>query len=192
MNPIDDYLLDVRRHLFGMDTHTKNDIIEELKSHILDAAKEYDGDVEKAISTMSSAREVAKMYKEVYGYGAGFRALFILLGGVISIPSAPILLPGSTAIEGPIWISIFFFALVAFYLIWISIVAGRAVGLYSGISACLARFVVLGAILMTSPEAVIGSPLGILSFILSSLFLVAIGYLPGQAKARWKVGSPIL
>jgi hypothetical protein len=193
MSPIDTYLANVKKHLIGMDSGVKNDILEELRAHVSDVASESEVGVGEVISKMTSPKEVGKTYRDLYGYGFAFKALFVTIAVLICVPSLPIFLPSFEAIEGPIWFSVLFFAVATVYLIWVSVVAGKRVGLYSGIAACVTRFVVLGLMLALYSEAAMGGLVGILSFVFSSLFLVGIGYIPGEAKKRWeRKKSPVI
>ncbi|MFQ5885226.1 MAG: hypothetical protein ACE5IO_09025, partial [Thermoplasmata archaeon] len=167
--------------MMGMDPNVRKDILEELKTHILDMVSELRISYDEAIHRMSPPRETAKTYKDLYGYGFGLKALFVAIAVLISIPSLPIFLPSSEAIEGPVWLSVVFFVIVTLYLIWVSVAAGRGVGLYSGIFACATRFVVLGLMLAFQSEAAVGGMTGIISFVISSLFLIGVGFLPGEA-----------
>ncbi|MFQ6059755.1 MAG: hypothetical protein ACE5KV_00460 [Thermoplasmata archaeon] len=193
MSPIEAYLADVRRHLIGMDPAVRKDILEELRAHVFDMARETQQSVDEVLSKMDSPREVGKNYRELYGYGLAFRVLFAVVAALISVLSVPIFLPSFEGVEGPVWLSVIFFGLVTLYLIWVSVIAGKRVGMYSGILACGTRFITIGLMLGYYSEAVVGGFVGVLSFAISSLFLIGIGYLPGEAKKRWeRRRSPII
>ncbi|MEE9116072.1 MAG: hypothetical protein V3U09_04165 [Thermoplasmata archaeon] len=192
MSTTDAYISSVSRHLRGMDSKVKSDILNELRAHITDMASEPEMNAEKAISRMESPKQMAKMYKDLYGYGFAYKAVFAVLAVLISIPSLPIFLPVFDIAEDPTWISIVFFGAATFYLIGVSVVAGKHVGLYTGVIASITRFVILGLMFVFYSEAALGGTIGILSFAISSLLLIAIGYLPGEAKQRWEGKSPVI
>ncbi len=192
MSAIDAYIYSMRKHLRGMDPKVVSDILNELRVHVSDMAAESGITVEEAISQMETPRVMAKSYKELYGYGFAVKLLLTAVAILISIPSLPLFLPASEIAEDPVWLSVFFFGVAAFYLIWLSVVAGKHVGLYAGVSGCVTRFIVLGLMFIFYSEADLGGTMGIISFAVSSMLLIAIGYLPGEAKKRWEGKSPVI
>lgn len=185
----DEYLAKVSRYLVGMDPKVKKDVIEELRSHILDLTQELGGDVDRAVSQMHSPREVATRYKEVYGYGRAFKALFVLFGCMMAILTLPVLPFLGEDITAPLWISVIFLIALALFLIWTSIKAGKFVGLAAGVGAFLFRTLLFSSILMTGMGVAFDSGAeGIALFFLVSITLMIIGYLPGRTKEKWQRG----
>ncbi|MFQ6128998.1 MAG: hypothetical protein ACE5QW_08875 [Thermoplasmata archaeon] len=181
------FLAAVERKLFGMDGTVRRDIIDELRTHIRDESSDSAEDVESVIESMGSPSELARKYKEIYGYGFAFKFLFAFSGLLLAISTLPILPFIGGELILPLWGSVGFLIALVLYLIWVSVVAGRRVGGAVGLVACITR---LAGILLI-PLLAKGVPpyadvLDLAAFVLVSVSLIAVGYIPGKSKEKWE------
>lgn len=188
---IEQYLSKVDFHLIGMAKNVRKDIVAELKVHILDSVKELGGlseeNVQSAISKMADPKEIAARYKQIYGYAQSFKILFAIGGFLLAILTLPVLPAFEGYIYIPMGISSFLLVLVIFYLIYVSIKAGKMVGLAVGIVSSLSRISYLLIMYITQKNTVVINSLeSIVVFLLISLIMVLIGYLPGGTKEKWE------
>ena len=183
MNPMDAYLGDVRRSMGGMDPRVREDILRELKSHMLEASAANGGDADGAVSRMGSSRDVGRNYRKLYGYGKPFQALFIALAAVLAILSVPVLASSDLGTFPSILSVPFLLALLA-WLLWVSVAAGSRVGLMAGLASFVLRISAAVVVGLTQTGAAI-VPGGLLFFGLSSGLLVVVAWLPGTAKKAW-------
>jgi hypothetical protein len=180
MNAMDAYLGEVRRAMGGMDPRVRDDILRELKSHMLEASAANGGDAGVAVSRMGPARDVGRNYRKLYGYGRPFQGLFIGIAAILATLSVPVLASSDIGTFPSILSVPFLIGLVA-WLLWVSVAAGSRVGLIAGVAGFVVRIsaaVVVG-ITQTGAATVPG---GLLFFGLSSGLLVVVAWLPGTAK----------
>ncbi len=181
MTAADAYLDRVDRGLAGMDPRLREDILKELRAHVADATQE-GGD--GAVATMEPPAAVAARYKAMYGYGAPYRAIFVLAAALLAVPTLPVLLYAGTGSTVAFGVTFVFLGLLVAYLMLVAVKAGSTVGLFAGFAACLARFASL-AVFSATAGAVVPDANAALLFIGVSLLLVLLGFLPGRAKERW-------
>ncbi len=187
MTAVDEYLGEVRRAMSGMDPHVREDILRELRSHLAESSSANGGDVSAAITQMGSPVQVGRGYRDLYGYGLGFRSLFAGIAAGLAILTAPVLAGAQEAPTGTVFFVpnvLAFPALVVLlgWLLWVSVRAGSRAGLLAGIAAGVARVLAVLALLLT---AAVITPDGVAVLAVSSALLVLVGWLPGTAKKAW-------
>ncbi|MEE9237713.1 MAG: hypothetical protein V3U52_08000, partial [Thermoplasmata archaeon] len=75
MNSLDRYLGQVSRHLMGLSKKLRQDVLMELRSHIVSRTEVEGGDIDAVIEKMVNPRETARSYVQLYGYGLGIKVL---------------------------------------------------------------------------------------------------------------------
>ena len=169
--------------MVGMSPTVRDDIVRELQVHIADSTAANGGNVRASLVALGSPREVGRRYRDLYGYGTAFKALFAAIAFVLAIPSVPVLVAGPETLF-PLALSIVFVIAAAAWILWVSVAAGSRAGVLAGVAGLAGR---LGGFAfatatqtggMTSPEG-----LGLLLAI-SGLF-VLLGWIPGTAKKAW-------
>jgi uncharacterized membrane protein len=185
---IDDYLAEVGSAMTGMEPRVRQDILEELRSHLADSASTHGGDLGRAIEDMGPPKKVGREYRAVYGYSRGYKLVFVVLAAVLAALTLPVF-QGATSPSGipdysPNLLALPFLVLVVLWLLWVSAQAGSRAGLYAGIGASVGR---LGAafLLFLVPSGGIVTAGGLAVLLLSSALLVLLGWLPGTAKKAW-------
>ena len=183
MTPPEEYLAQVRRAMAGMDPVVRDDIVRELRSHVAESMAANGGNPGVALAGLGSPAQVGRHYREIYGYGRGFRILFVAIAFLIAIPSVPVLAVGEQGVF-PFSFSILFLALAAAWVLRVSVTAGSRTGLLAGIAAGVARAVAfsLTAVLQPASTATLE---GLVLLAAASTFLVILGWLPGTAKRAW-------
>ncbi len=185
MMSVDAYLEQVRRRLGGMDARIQADILRELRSHLAESAESSGGDVGAAIAGLGEPSVVAKRYKELYGYGLAYRLVFALLAGLVGVFTIPALFATEETIF-PLGMSVLFLLLEVGILLWISVSAGNVAGVTAGIAGCLGRIVAFAGAYAANRAGAIVTADGMSLFLMVSLMLIVLGWLPGQAKRAWK------
>jgi hypothetical protein len=188
VNGLEDYLTQVRHAMAGMDPRVREDILRELRSHIAESAAANGGDVHRAVEAMGPAVRVGREYRSVYGYGRTSKIVFVLVAAFLAALTLPVL-QGATSSSGnpyyiPNVISFPFLVLVILWLLWVSVQAGSRAGAIAGIGAFAAR-VAAALVLILAPSGGIVTLDGFVIFLLSSVLLVPLGWLPGTAKKAW-------
>jgi uncharacterized membrane protein len=192
MNDIDGYVGQVKRRLWGVDARMRADILAELGNHLSDAVADAGGDASVALSGLQSPKELARHYREIYGYGTPFKVMFAVLAAVLAVPT--VYLPQMSGFQAfdPVLIPSLFLLVAVVYLIWISVAAGKVVGAACGAVACIVRLATLGALLTGGGALVDSGGLGLAGFVATSLALILVGYLPGERKEKWVRGEVTL
>ncbi len=143
MTPLDAYLADVRRSMVGMDPHVREDILRELGSHLAESSAANGGSAAVAITEMGPPEQVGRGYREIYGYGLGFRSLFAAVAAVLAVLTAPVLTGSLEAATGtaffvPNLLAIPTLVILIGWLLWVSVRAGSSAGLLAGLAAGIA------------------------------------------------------
>ena len=185
MNGEEAYIKDVSSRLTGMDSKVKNDIVRELKTHIADLAAAHGGNVQSAMMNLEPPAAVARRYKELYGYSSLFKAIFIVIAAALGVVTLPVLQIRGEEVMVPVLVSLVFLSILIVFLIFVAVRAGRGAGLMAGLAACVMRLGVFGILAVAGGEDIVlqGGSVGLL--IIVSLMLILVGYIPGEAKARW-------
>lgn len=184
MTEMDIYLAQVARKLGGMDREVRDDILQELRSHITEAAAEAGG--ERAVLTsMEPPDAVAARYLGIYGYGRLYRSLFVAIAFLLAIPTLPLLVYAGVGTNIAFSATLLFLLLLVAYLMAVAVRAGAYVGLVAGIAGCAARFVSL-AVFGATAGAIVPDANAWILFTVVSLLLIVVGYVPGRARERWR------
>lgn len=183
MTGVDEYLSAVRGSMVGMDPRVRDDILRELHSHLTEAYAANGGDAQRAVASFGAPNDLGREYRRVYGYGTGFKLLFIAAAALLALVSAPFLSVGA---DGAVPNAFSLLGLVALvgWLLAVSVSAGSRVGLSAGIAALVVRMGVAVALALAYPGASIEVAGGI-TLALASVLLVLLGWLPGTAKQVW-------
>ncbi|HKW42640.1 MAG TPA: hypothetical protein VJP06_00500 [Thermoplasmata archaeon] len=183
MTSAEEYLGSVRRAMVGMEPSVRDDILQELRSHVTESVSANGGNVGAALSALGSPTEVGRRYRDVYGFGRVYRFLFAVISFLLALPSIPVLAAGDQSIF-PLNLSILFLIVVAAWVMWVGVAAGSRAGLAAGVAALVGRFAAFGLVAATQPGAVTTLG-GIGLLVAASVALVILGWLPGTAKRAW-------
>ncbi len=180
MTGMDAYLEQVRRRMVGMDPRVRQDILRELRSHLADAIA--DGGERAVLSALEPPASVAARYKDVYGYGLPFQAMFVAAAMALAVLTVPIL-----GLAEPLAsiASVGLLTLLVSYLLALAVKAGAVVGLAAGVAACIVRVGTVVTLQVIVALAPVTDARGWMLFAIASLLLIPIGYLPGRAKEKW-------
>ncbi len=179
----DAYLAEVRRAMRGMDPRVREDILRELRSHVTEAAAANGGDAGRAIAGMGSARDVGRSYRDLYGYGRAYQILFLAIAAVLAVLSVPVLASSDLG-TFPSILSVPALVALVGWLLGVSVTAGSRAGLSAGIVSFVARLAATGIVGVAQTGA-ITMPGGLAFFLLSSILLVLVAWLPGTARKAW-------
>jgi len=178
---IEAYLEDVRKAMFGLSSKTKAGILEELREHLHELAKE-NGSAEAAIREMEEPGKLARGFREVYGFGPGFSTLLVVTGVLISLLSLPSL-GGLSALA---------IIILYAYAVLVSLHGGKRLGGLCGAAACAARVAAVAAQWYLFPGTYAVPETGALVlFVLGSAMLPVAGVLAGETKERYIKGRPL-
>ncbi len=183
MTPPDEFLDRVRRAMAGMEPAVRDDILRELGSHISESIAANGGDVPTSLARLGSPEDVGRRYRELYGYGRVYKALFAVIAFVVAVPSIPVLASNEQT-AFPYGFSIAFLVAAAGWVLWVSVIAGSRAGLIAGLATFVGRIVAFAFAALTQVGAEITAG-GLIVFIVVSAALVVLGWIPGTAKKAW-------
>jgi len=183
MTPSEDYVGRVRRAMAGMEPAVRDDILRELRSHIAESTAANGGNVGSSLTALGTPEEVGHRYRELYGYGRGFKGLFAVIAFLLAFASVPVLSVGSESLF-PYALSLVFLIIAAAWILWVSVAAGSRAGLLAGLGAMASRFVAFGIAAGTLAGAQTSAS-GLVLLVVVSLALIVIGWIPGTAKKAW-------
>jgi hypothetical protein len=177
------YLSGVKLWMFGMPRKAKKGVVGELRAHIIDSANAQGGPaaIGYVVSQMESPRKTAKRYKQIYGYGLPLKILFVVITIFLSIWTVPV-----WEIVNPAFSTTLVFLLLIIFLFFVGSRAGKRMALTVGISALLTRFIILGLIAAALGENGIIQGGGVFVFLLSSILLILVAYLPARTIEKWE------
>jgi hypothetical protein len=132
------------------------------------------------LSQMDSPRKTAKRYKEIYGYNMLFKIFFVLTAIFLAIWTVPI-----WEIVNPNFSTTFIFLILVIFLFYVGSRAGKRMALTLSISAIMTRFIIVGLIAAAAGEHGVIQGSGVFVFLLSSLLLIPIAYLPAKVIEKW-------
>ena len=182
MSAGDAYVERVSRKLAGMDRRVREDVLRELRSHVADAVAT---DGQSAIASMEAPEAVATRYRDLYGYGVAYRALFVALAATLAVLTVPVLLYAGVGVLAALTASLVALLVLVAYLMFVAVRAGSRTGAVAGLAAFAVR--VAAVLALEAPALqVVRDPMGWATFLAVSVGLVAIGFLPGRAKERWR------
>jgi len=186
----DEYLDSVRRAMVGMARAVRDDILRELKGHIADSTAANGGNFQASLVALESPREIGRRYRDLYGYGTAFKALFAAIAFLLAVPSVPVLVAGPETLF-PFALSIFFVIGAAAWILWVSVTAGSRAGIFAGIAGLAGRLTAF-AIATVTQAGGITSPAGLGLLLAISVMFVLLGWIPGTAKKAWSRPRPEL
>jgi hypothetical protein len=179
---MDQYLAEVRRAMAGMSPAVREDIVRELRGHLVESTAANGGNAGASIAALGPAREVGRRYRDLYGYGSAYKVLFAAIAFLLAIPSVPVLVSGPET-TFPFSLSILFVLAAAAWLIWVSVAAGSRVGLVSGVAGMVGRLGAFG-VSLAQPGAT-ATPAGTAVVLAVAVLFVLLGWMPGTAKKTW-------
>ncbi len=180
MSETDDYLKAVASAMRGVDRRIREDVLLELKAHLADAMA--DGGAATVVANLEAPHAIARRYKDLYGYGRPYQALFVLVGVGLALLTVPIL---GLAEPAASLVTVLALGALAGFLLLAAMDAGSKVGLLAGLAACTARIATLAAAQIATEIAPVTDARGWTLFLAVSALLVVLGYVPGRAKERW-------
>lgn len=181
MSALDAYLARVARGMAGMDRIVREDVLRELRSHLADAVS--DGGEGQVVAGLEPPQAIARRYKDLYGYGSAYCALFVAGAALLAAATVAAFLLAEPLASVISFVG--FSALVA-YLMGVALRAGSGVGLSAGVAAAIVRIVAIAAAQVTNPIAPVTDARGWILALAVSGLLVLLGYLPGRAKETWE------
>lgn len=179
--PLDRYLSQVSRHLLGLSPKLREDVILELRSHILSQSEAEGAGVESIIERMGSPKETARSYIQLYGYGAGMKVLAALGAAALAFLTLPFAL-ASPSFLGTAAVSSTALVLLIVFLIVVGARLSGGAALAAGATASAVRFLALGlGFLQAIPSLTEGA--AILAYVVTSVVLIFVGYLAAPRQA---------
>lgn len=182
MNSVDRYISQVSRHLMGLSANVRQDVLMELRSHILAQSETEAGDVDAIIQKMGPPKETARSYIQLYGYGAGIKVLVVAVSAFLASLTLPFSL-GSSGVLGASGVSSATLVLLMVFLIFIGMKVGSGPALAAGVAASVTRFFLWGAAFAASSPALATEPVAILPFVLTTVAIAFVGYLAAPKQA---------
>src|SRR5256714_5250566 len=145
MTADDEYLGQVRRAMMGMAGPVRDDILRELRGHIVESSAANGGNVHASLEALGSPRDVGRHYREIYGYGTGFKLMFAAIAFFLAVPSVPVLVVGPETVF-PFTLSIVFVVAAAAWILWVGVAAGTQAGIVAGLAGMVGRTAAFGAV----------------------------------------------
>ena len=195
---IEDYLKRLRKKLRFMSKTTKNNVLNEVRSHLHESALDLGGlnrqNSMVAIANYGDPKEIAKTNKCMYGYGKFLTVVFVILGfllGILTVPlSAPALLKELITFNTICLIGSFFITALLFFIIILSGVKfGRWTGMSVGLAALISRgltMVVVTNIPLPKNIEFIASGGPCFFLIIVSLMMPVAGFVAGRVFIKFK------
>jgi uncharacterized membrane protein len=186
MSALERYLSQVSRHLVGLPAKLRQDVIMELRSHILAQVESEGGEVQTVVQRMGPPKETARSYIQIYGYGTGLKVLAVLAASILAFLTLPFSV-GSPAFLGTVWMSNASLVVLIIFLIGVGVKVGSKAALAAGTSVAAARFLALGIALALGSPGVVTEPAAIAAFTLTTVAVALVGYM---AAPREKPSPP--
>lgn len=181
---VDRYISQVARHLVGLSGRHRQDVLLELRSNIVAQVEAEGGGVQSVVERMGPARQTARSYIDLYGYGVAPKVLALLVATGLGFLTLPFALTASNLL-GTAWLSSLSLVVLLLFLIGVGTKLGRDVALTAWVGVAAVRFGGLGAGLANAAPGLVTEPVAILAFALTTLALAFAGYLAAPRK-----GSP--
>jgi hypothetical protein len=198
---VDKYITEFRKEMRFIAKSDKENIIKEIESHLYDKAESLgeisDNNFKIAIMDFGSAKEIAKHYKELYGYSKLFIIILMIIGFIVSLFTVPFSVPGISkelvALNNfCLAISTIFTILIFIYLIYVGKNFGKWPGTIVGFSCLISRVIMLSIIVglgNAAGDVTVTADGGLcLGFGMVSLFMPIVGYLAGRTTFKFKEG----
>ncbi len=176
------YLSRVSLRLTMMDSYQRRDILDELGRHILDRASEDgppdDRSINEAVAEAKHPSEVARQFRDLYGWGFSFRILAFCAGVGVALLSIP------PIVDGMWWVAPTASFVYLVFLLFISLGAGTGTGLAVAGVGTLVRLAGLGS-LKYDLYAGLELHLFVSTYLLVTLLGLLVAYFPGYLKERF-------
>lgn len=199
---VNDYLTKFRKELRFMASNDKNNILKEIESHLYDKAESLgelsDKNFHRATRDFGQPKELAKHYKELYGYSTIFIIILMVIGFFVSLLTVPFSLPGLNrdliAINNVCFgLSTLFTILIFIYIIYVGMNFGKWPGMYVGFACLFSRVIMVsflvGLINAQSGDVTVSADGGLcLGFGIVSIFMPIVGFLAGRTIFKFKEG----
>ncbi|MDP6155995.1 MAG: hypothetical protein QGH39_10725 [Candidatus Thermoplasmatota archaeon] len=195
---IEDYLKRLRKKLRFMSKKTKNNVLDEVRSHLHESALDLGGlnknNAKVAIANYGDPKEISKSYKRMYGYGKFLSVVFIILGfvmGILTVPlSAPALKQELITFNNICLMGTLFLTTLLFFIIILSGVKfGRWTGMLVGFAAFASRGLTMLVVTnLPLPEKIeiVASGGPCFFFIIVSLMMPVSGFVAGRVFIKFK------
>ncbi|MFQ5908291.1 MAG: hypothetical protein ACE5JE_05640 [Thermoplasmata archaeon] len=179
---VDRYIGQVARHLVGISSKHRQDVLLELRSNIM-AQAEADGDgFHVVVEGMGPARVTAQSYIDLYGYGLLPKVLASVIAAGLAFLTLPFSLTPSDVL-GAAWLSNLILVLLLLFLIGVGMRLGREAALMAGLGVALVRFGGLGAGLAAAVPGV-ANPVALLAFVLTTFAIAFAGLIAAPRRER--------
>jgi hypothetical protein len=168
--------------MFSMPKKARNGVINELRNHIMESAAVTGGPAMEGtvISQMDSPKKTAKRYKAIYGYNLIFKIIFVIIAIFLAIWTVPI-----WELVNPSFSTSFVFLILVIFLFYVGSKAGKRMAIMLSISAIITRLLIVGLIAAAAGDHGVIQGGGVFIYLLSSLLLIPIAYLPARVIEKW-------
>ena len=197
---VQDYLMRFRKELRFMDSKDKENILQEIESHLYEKAESLGGlnndNFYRAAMDFGPPKELAKHYKDLYGYSNWFIFVLMMVGFVAALFTVPLSIPGlnsGLAALNTLCLGTSTIVTIFVYIIYVGMEYGKWPGTFVGFS-CLAGRLMMWAVLLNFINSQTGdvsaTTEGGLCFVfgLVSLFMPIVGFLAGRTTFKFKKG----
>ena len=193
-----EYIKTLKKNLKWVPKKRKEQFCQEVLGHIYEIASQIPGDDQirfsTAINRFGDAKAIAGEYVEAFGFGKKYLIFMSVIGFFLSLLTIPLQIPFQPQTRGvcmglPLLMTI----IVFFFIIRISIKAGKWTGFTVGLTCGASRLLALGILfdlIASNPdiEDKINIPGGVVfGIILVSLLMIISGYLPGRTIQKYQV-----
>lgn len=171
------YLTSLKHQLWWLPKDKKDEILKEVKYHIVDSTinriknenKGINAAIESAINDFGDPRYIAKSYRNIYSPGRCALALFIALGMMLS--------PLTVSLPAIGVVSIAIYPMLLVYIFYLAFSFGKTTAIYTAISAICGRIVTLSISYMAFRGEYILRTTDVLIFIVVSVILLVPGFI---------------
>ena len=180
---LDRYLSRVGRHLMGLSTERRQDVLMELRSNLLARAEAEGTSVSALVGKMESPKATARSFVRLYGYGTGSKALTALGAAALAFLTAPFA-PVESAVLGAAWLANASLVGLILLLVLVGVRMGRGVALAAGVAAAGSRFAALGIGLRVGTPELATEPVALLTFVATTVVLAFAGVLAAPTASQ--------
>jgi len=199
---VQNYLTEFRKKLRFINAKDKQNILNEIESHLYEKAESLGGltddNFARATKEFGSPKDISNHYKELYSYSTGFIVLLVIIGFIVSLLSVPFSVPGLNkdliALNNLcLGLSTIFTILIFAFIIYVGLNFGKWAGLYVGISCLVARIIMVAILvgIMGAQSGDItvtadGGPCFLFGII--TIMMPLVGFLAGRTTFKFKEG----